>query len=361
MKILHISSALSWRGGEQQLFNLCTTLNSVNVNQIVACPFDSILYKRITQKNIPTYGFKKRSGLLLGLALKLNKLCKNNDIDIIHVHDSHAHTAAYLAAILGNNTKIVVSRRVDFSIGKHFLSKYKYNHKNIKKIICVSDAIKNVMKTAVKNKNVLCTIHSGINMNRFPSHNKTYKLHQICHYSKEHIVIGNTSALADHKDYFTYIDTAELILKEVSEARFVIIGGGNQKEEIQNYITDKNLQNYITLLGYRSDVPDLLPDFDIFLITSKTEGLGTSILDAFACKVPVVATKAGGIPEIVINNQTGMLASVGNATELAENVIKILNNNELRKILTTNAFDSLSGYTVEKMSQATLNVYQSIL
>ena len=115
------------------------------------------------------------------------------------------------------------------------------------------------------------------------------------------------------------------------------------------------------MTGFRQDIPQILPELDIFLITSKTEGLGTSILDALACNVPVVAAQAGGIPEIIIDQQTGLSAPVGDSTKLAQQVNYLLQNPVLKNQLIRNATKHLEAFTTATMANKTLNVYEKVL
>jgi len=104
----------------------------------------------------------------------------------------------------------------------------------------------------------------------------------------------------------------------------------------------------------------LLPEFDLFLFTSKTEGLGSSILDAYACEVPVVTTNAGGIPEIVKHNVTGLLASPGDAQALAAECLRVISDKELRNLLVKNASELVLGFSKEVMGNSTFLVYSEL-
>ena len=216
------------------------------------------------------------------------------------------------------------------------------------------------MSKDIKNKDILSVVHDGIDVNRFPFKIKTNKLRPLLNLNEDAVVIGNTSAIAPHKDYFTFVDTASVILKTLPQAHFVIIGNGPLENEIKNYIKQKELTGNITLTGFRSDIHELLPDFDVFLMTSKTEGLGTSILDAFACNVPVVATRAGGIPEIIETNITGLFAEVGSSGQLAQQVILLLSDINLRRKIIDSASNTLNNFTQKQMADNTYNVYKSI-
>jgi glycosyltransferase involved in cell wall biosynthesis len=114
------------------------------------------------------------------------------------------------------------------------------------------------------------------------------------------------------------------------------------------------------MAGFRQNVPELLKELNVLLLTSKTEGLGTTILDAFASGVPVVATRAGGIPEIVEHKVSGLLADVGNARQLSQMVEMLTNNEDLRKNLVSNAKNKVKKFDYKLTAQKTLSVYNEI-
>jgi hypothetical protein len=153
LRVLHVSSALSWRGGEQQIVNLIEGLNSIDksIEQILFCTKNSAIEKYATIQKINFKSAQKKSGFDLLYIIKLLRVIKSCQPNIIHVHDSHAHTACVIAhLLLFSKTPIVLHRRVDFAIGKSLFSNYKYNYGYIKKIITVSKAIKKIIQPKVK-------------------------------------------------------------------------------------------------------------------------------------------------------------------------------------------------------------------
>ncbi|MEI7596344.1 MAG: glycosyltransferase [Bacteroidota bacterium] len=358
MIVLHLSTAKTWRGGEQQMIYLAEEMQKKQIQQIVFCIEKSKVAEICEQKSIPYRCFKKRTSLDIFAALKLANLCKNNEIDIIHTHDSHAHTTAVLSAVLfGNKSKIFVSRRVDFPVKKTWFSYFKYNHKSVVRIACVSEMINKITSKAIKDKSKLITIYSGIDLKKFDvSFDKDF-LRKEFNLEKDTVIIGNTSAVAPHKDYFTFVDSAEKFIKKGISSKFFIAGNGPLQNEIKEYIESKGLSNDIILLGFRKDILQVLNGFDVFLITSKTEGLGTSILDAFASGVPVIATKAGGIPEIVVHEKTGLLAPIKDSNALANLLEQIINDKELKNRLVENATELLNSFTKENTANKTIGEY----
>lgn len=361
MKILHLSSENTWRGGEQQIAYLLEELQKEGLQPIVACKTGSAFEAYVKSKEWRCFSLPFKNSMDLGSAWGIRQLCKMYDIDIVHLHSSKAHSIAILSAVVGNFSKFVLSRRVDFPLKNNLLSNWKYNHASIQKIICVSDKIKQIVEEGVRDKDKCITIHSGIDLRKFNSDVRQDYFRNLYKIPNTSPIIGNTSALADQKDYFTFIDTAEILLKQNSELRFLIIGDGPLREEIRDYVVSKKLQEHIIFTGFITNLSQTLPELDVFLITSKTEGLGTSILDAFASKVPVVATNAGGIPELVIHEKTGLIAPVKDHEKLAENVNRVLNEPDLRERLITNAYDFVQGFSKEKTAERTLTVYREIL
>lgn len=361
MKVLHISSEPEWRGGEQQLAYLVDELYKNNVQQWVLCLDDSSLNNYCQKKRIPYYTYS--TGLLyqFSAAKQVKEICTKHRIDLVHIHDSHAHNFAVLAAdLFFNPTRLVLSRKVEFPISNNWFSKYKYNHKKIKKIICVSDAVKNVLANDIRNKLKLCTIYDCVDLVSFTG-GRSGVLRKQYNIGENELIIGNIAALTTEKDHITFINTAEILINKGVQARHIIIGTGNEKEALESIVKQKGLSDKIIFHGFASDVPVVLRDFDIFLFTSKKEGLGSILLAAFAARVAVVTTNAGGIPELVKNNETGLIAPAGDAQKLSENIIFIVESPALKEKLLANAYTFVQQFSKEKISKQVLEIYTDIL
>lgn len=308
------------------------------------------------------FNYVKRSGVDIAAARQLARLCKQTKPDLVHAHDSHSHTTCILAAILFRNaTPIILSRRVDFPIGSSWFSKFKYNHKKIRAIVCVSDTIKEIVRPQITAQHIhLTTVHSGVNPDKFQGV-QVKDLRAELRLEKDIRIVANVAALADHKDYFTFLDTAKKLSSDRQDVRFLIFGSGNMEQELKAYCSKLDLNAYTYFMGFRQDLNQLYPNFDALLFPSKTEGLGTSILDAWANNVPVVATRAGGIPEMIIHEETGLLADVGDAGSLAAELTRILDDRKLRETVTQNAQKHLKKFTVNEMVRKTTSEYQNIL
>lgn len=361
MNVLHLSSESSWRGGEQQIAYLIDELLDKEVEIIVAGRPDSAFEKYCRKNKITFFPIAMKNSTDIKSGIQLNKLCLRLKIDILHAHSSRSHAIAWLAYLLGNKTPLVVSRRVDFTLKNNLLSRHKYNIPTLKKIACVSDAIKKIVQPNLRHPENCVTIHSGINLEKFEGFRDSNYLRKTYSIDNNITIIGNTSAIAPHKDYFTFVDTAKCLIENFNKkVHFFIIGTGPLEAEIKAYISKNKMNDFITMTGFLDNIHEVLPSLDIFFISSETEGLGTSIIDAFASKVPVVATSAGGIPELVKHEKTGLLAPVGDVELLACLINKLISDTSLKDTLINNALELSQQFSKKVMGESYYQLYNEI-
>ncbi|WP_224995910.1 glycosyltransferase [Cesiribacter sp. SM1] len=361
LKVLHLSSETSWRGGEQQIAYLIEELAALGVENIVACQKGSPFEAYCRDKGIKYFSLSFRNSLDLKTALSVKQICRSEHVDLVHIHSSKSHGIAIMADIIGNDLQLILSRRVDFPPKTNFFTSHKYNYPHIRRILCVSEAIRQVMLPHIDEKDKLYTVYSGIDLQKFSREQSTNFLRSKWGIPQDKLLVGNISAIAPHKDYFTFVDTAEELLKRKLPIAFFIIGSGPEERTIKAYVEEKGLQEHIIFPGFLNNIPQILPELDIFLMTSETEGLGTTLLDAFAAKVPVVATRAGGIPEIVRHEQTGLTAAVKDVQGLADGVERLVKQEAYRKQLSEQAYVFVKSFDKKQTALQTLAHYRQVL
>jgi L-malate glycosyltransferase len=174
-------------------------------------------------------------------------------------------------------------------------------------------------------------------------------------------VVGNVAALVPHKGQRYLIDAAHLVVQEIPDARFVILGEGELREHLEKQVREHHLEKHVLLPGFRTDVLGCIKGFDLFVMSSVTEGLGTSLLDAMACSRAIVATRAGGIPEIVEDEVNGLLVPTRDHTSLARAIVRALKDDALRRKLGEAGFARVNErFTVERMVEKTADVYARV-
>ena len=355
MKILHLSSEKTWRGGEQQIAYLIAELRNEGVESVVALRKNSEFKNFCIKEKIPfiELGFKNEFDLLTANGIK--KFALKEKVDLLHLHSAKSHGLAYLASLLGLKTPMILSKRTDFPMKKNFFGRRKYESKSIKKILCVSKKIKEILDRDLKEPEKTLAVYSGVDISKF-KFDKKFFFHDLLKLDHSTKLVGNTSAIADQKDYFTFVNVAEVVCRKRDDVRFLIIGNGPMENEIMDYVKSKKLEDKVLFTGFLNNLPEVLFNLDVFLITSKTEGLGTSILDAHACGIPVVGTDAGGIGEIVIDQITGSLCKIGDVKALSDNVLKRLDDKN-----TFSAKEFVKEFSKEATARNTLNIYKEVL
>lgn len=367
MNILHLSAVKNWGGGGQHILNLCYELSKTkkDVKNIVVVAQGGQFHERLKKGN------QKFTTLPLAIKvdpraiLKLIKLCKKEKIDLIHIHGSNSLTLAVIANIFTDLPPFIFSKKTSFKIKDRFLTKYKYNHHKLKKILCVSEVTKNIAAAAISDKNKLKTIYHGTCLDN-KSTFTPFRLREYYKIPSDNKIIGLVANHIKAKDLFTWVAVIDYLVNEKSipNLKFVQIGSpSNITNEIKNQLSSKNLDAHVQFIGYSKFAANFIKQFDVFLLTSKSEGLPQVICESFYHKVPVVSTNAGGIPELIENGINGYLSDVGDYRSLGDNIIKLLDEeNSLAKKFTALSFEKLTPqYTSSNMANETLKEYEKIL
>ncbi len=150
------------------------------------------------------------------------------------------------------------------------------------------------------------TVHEGIDVDHVRAA-PPVDVHAMLWLPHQAPVVGNVAALVPHKGQRHLIEAARLVVQQMPDVRFVILGEGELREALERQVREYHLEKHVLLPGFRADVLGCMKSFDLFVMSSVTEGLGTALLDAMACSRPIVATRTGGIPEVVDDGVTGTL------------------------------------------------------
>lgn len=358
MNVLHIDEQLGWRGGEQQTSYLIRGLSKRGHRCVIAGkPGSEFLARDHGVADLVRIPVPCRGELDVFTAYKLARVVREHSIDILHAHSSHAVTYAVLARKFAGRGRVVASRRVDFPPNANAFSRWKYSQPD--RIVAISHCIARVLRDfGIANDN-LRTVHSGIDLERF----------DVDPLPRAELAIpdgvplaGNVAALVGHKDHETLLNAVPHILKGLPQFRLVIAGEGPLRPRLEAQIARLQIAHAVTLLGERKDVPRLLRSLDLFMMSSHEEGLGTSVLDAMACGAPVVATNAGGIPEMVRDGETGLLVPARDPAALGAAAVRMLCNADLRTSAPANALEMVRNeFTAECMVEGNLSVYRELM
>jgi glycosyltransferase involved in cell wall biosynthesis len=242
---------------------------------------------------------------------------------------------------------------------RHAFSKWKYRQIDV--FIAASRVIASMLADDGISTDRIETVHDGVNLS-FIDKQPVVDAHAEFHVPHGAPLIGNVAALVGHKGHKHLIGAAGRVVREVPDARFLILGEGELRDALEKQIKDLGLERHVALGGFRADAVSLQKSFDIFAMSSVTEGLGSAMLDAMACGTPVVATRAGGIPEAVVDGQSGLLVPPNDDPALAAAIVRLLRDPELRKKLgAAGRARVVDEFSVERMVTKTLEVYEKYL
>jgi len=352
----HIDSHTSWRGGQKQVIELIKGLNKLGQRNILFCKPSSEIAERAEEIGLEVIKLPLRGEWDIISALKLRSFVKKEKVDIIHTHTSHAHTIAIISLLGIDTCKLIVSRRVDFRIHNYLSKKYKYG-KRVNKIIAVSNAIKRILIEDGIDPELIVTIKSGFVPGEFERSDKNFNLRKQLGFSEDTIVVSTVAALAPHKAHYVLIKAAHAVLKKHPDVKFLFAGEGKMRSRIKKDISSLGLSESVILLGFIKDIGSVYRTTDIFALSSEEEGLCISILDAMYFGLPIVATSAGGIPELVQDGINGFIVPVHDYMLFAERLNSLIEQPDRRNKMGLRSSDILKQNTIENTIIKTFDVY----
>ncbi len=363
MRLLQITASNVWRGHEQQIVYYYDEFNDKIEHQVLLCTPGTRLSEIAAEKGYNYHTLPFTSEYDFKWMKKISQIIKDEKIDIILIHNSTAHTLCVLSSLIyGWKTPMIFFRTLIKRVDTNFFRKWKYNYKHLKKVVCVSEAVREALLPAIKDPSRLPIVGSATDLEEFHIRHKRGVLQKELGLSDDTLVIANISAFVGFKDHITFVNTAEILKPQLPNAKFVLIGIGELQDEIKALAKEKGLENDVIFLGFRKDIPEIFPDFDIFLFTSKLEPTGGVLLEAYASNVPVVAARAGGVPEVVIDGETGLLSEKENPQSFADNVMKLVNDAALKERLVRNGYNHLiNNFTKEVIAEKMLAELQEVL
>jgi L-malate glycosyltransferase len=356
MRVVHVDTAATWRGGQNQVLLTARGQAARGHEVVVACRQGGALEARAREAGIAVRALTFHGDLWPPAVLGLARAFREARPDVLQLHDPHAVGSGVAAARLAGDVAAVATRRVDFRL-RGPLSRWKY--RSCARVIAVSRAIARVLEDDGFPHERVSLVYEGV-PDRDPLPGGCEALRALG-VPEGAPVVGNVAALTGHKDHATLLEAAQVVLRRRPDARFVIAGEGPLRRELESRAREQGLFGRVVFAGFRSDVDRLLPAFSVFCLSSHLEGLGTSVLDAMAFGLPVVATAAGGIPEAVEHGVTGFVVPVRDPVALGQALLDVLEDPELRvRLGAAGRARFVERFTVERMVEETLKVYLGV-
>lgn len=373
--IYHLDGERGLRGGERQLLYLAAALRSRGHRNTIVC-----------RRGFPLEAEARRQGFAVETlpylmewdpvsAWMLRRLARRAERPVLHGHTAHAAALAALAASWGGPTW-VAHRRVDFELSGGLSRRLKYDRAG--RVVAVSRAIAAILERAGVPAARVAVVPDGLPVGRaelgwtgesqpaFAPAAPQEKAHLRWKLSQRFGVpesgdwVGNLAALVPHKDHDNLIAAALLVAQKRPGTIFLIGGRGPEGERLLKQVKRMGLLGKVFILGHVPEPAEFLRSLDVFALSSWGEGMGSVLLEASACGLPIAATTAGGIPEIVRDGESGLLAPPRDPEALAGAILRLLEDRLLAGRLADRARAGLPAFGLERMAVQMEEIYAAL-
>ena len=366
MRILHISSARTYGGGEKHLVDLCRGLHDEGHEIFLALRptndwqnrFDFLPPGRILHVTL-------RNSFGMFSSKRIARFMKRNDIDIIHAHVARDYIPASIAARLANDAAFVLTRHVLFRL-KPF---YRFTLRNLSAAIAVSDAVARHLREIFPSEKVT-VVKNAIDVGARASADRASVgdlFRSEYGIPAEAPLIGIVGELTENKGQRDFLLAAEIISRTYPNARFIVVGrdnslGNADRRELRRLCETLGLGDRVLFLEWVEDTIPLYAAMSVLVSASYSESFGLVMLEAMSGGTAIVATRTEGAEELIENGVSGLLVPVGEPTAMAQGVERLLAEPELARSLGSNAKASvLERFSIEEMIKKTEAVYRKVL
>lgn len=355
MNVLHLDSALTWRGGQRQALLLATGLERRGVTSTVAAPRGAELRLRAEAAGLATRPLRMRGDLDALGALGVARAARAAAADVVHAHDARAHAVARLARGVGLRAPLVVTRRSVPAKRTGWATRMKYRS-GVARYIAVSEAVRGGLIGLGVDPDRVTVVHSGVDLGQHPPEAAPWR--ERLGIGADLPVVGSVGSLSGEKGFDTLIAALALM---ACPAHVVIAGAGADEAKLERAARQAGVAERVHLPGFVTDPRAAIAGFDLYVQPSRMEGLGSSVIDALALGVPVVVSRAGGLTETVEHGRSGLLVPPGDSLALANALDQLIVDAALRERLAAAGPERARRFSAEAMVDGTLAVYRAVL
>lgn len=358
MRILHLELGRHLYGGAKQVVYLINAIHAQDppIEQLLVCAEGS----DIAAQHLPgctIHPLPYAGEIDISILWRLSGLIRATKPDILHIHSRRG--ADVWGAMMAKRTGIpaICTRRVDNP--ESALTRIKYRQYSA--VISISEGVRKVVSQHCPDTVLQQVIHSSVDFTEFPYTPDPDWFRRKFNIPQGHRVLANFAQLIARKGQTELIAAMREVITLCPDTVCLLFGKGSLADEYQRQIEQAGLQHHVRLCGFTNEVARILPNIDLMVHPAHAEGLGVILLQAGACKVPVIACPSGGIPEIILDKHTGWLTPAGEANLLANCIAEALENPQLRHELASNLYKHVSThFSTETMAGDYIRLYRQL-
>ncbi len=359
MKILHVEAGRHLYGGARQVLYLLEGLEGRGIQTLLVCPAGSALAEAARTKVSRLYAVPMGGELDLKLVLRLRRIMRREKPDLVHLHSRRG--ADLLGGIAARLVGVpcVLTRRVD-NPERPWLVRRKY--RLFDRVITISEGIRRVLLAeGVPDEQITC-VRSAVNPAPYVHRCSRTWFCKEFNVEPEQLVAGMIAQFIPRKGHRILLDALPPVLDRHPELVVLLFGRGPLEDEILGEIQHRGLAGQVRIAGFRDDLHRVLPCLDLLVHPAMMEGLGVSLLQAAAAGTPIVASRAGGMPEAVLDGESGLLVPPGDTPALGEAIERLLGDSQLRRRMGERGRQLVTEqFSVDAMVEGNLAVYQAVI
>jgi len=322
ISFLFVDAERIWRGGQDQLLTLLRGLALLDHRVCLVCHPRTLLEQRARDAGVEVYPLAFRKGAALVSIFRCWSLLRRLKPDILAFNTPRPILLFNLASRFAPVRARIIFRRVNFPLHRNLVTRLKYTW-GIDCIVAISESICSQLKAGGIPPSRIHTVYEGIDLTPYSQPPATPGRG-----TREPMIVGTVAHLSPEKGLSYLIEAAARIPGIVNRARFVIVGEGRCRKDLEHQVRTNRLEGCFRFLGFLNVPVEQLSQFDIFVLPSLSEGLSSAILNAMAASLPVIATEVGGIPELVRHGENGLLVPPADAGALARAIENLIEHPE---------------------------------
>ena len=365
LRILQISSASSFGGGERYVADLTNALHELGHDLYLVVRPRSPLVEHVALSSAKLKTLPLRNALDVQSAHELARFVRRQQIEVVHAHMARDYSLAAYAARRNRDTKFVVTRHVLFPLNRLHRQTLARAHR----VIAVSNAVaRELRKQRVTRDEIITVVHNGIDTERFARALAGFDRAEFLR-SKglpiDSLLVGSIGELRTLKRHDDFIRAAAIVAERFPQTHFVLAGvdaspRGEVRQQLERLVTQLQLNDRFHFLGWLDDAAKLLAALDVFVSASETESFGLAIAEAMAAGTAVVATETDGACEVIENQKSGLLVPISDPPRLAEAVATLLANEAQRQEIGRRAQHEVrSRFSLRRMVEEIERIYKS--
>jgi len=368
IKVVHIIGGGEFGGAERHIINLAGAVNPQAVEVTVCCLFSDPFVGIAAEAGINALNVTMKHRTDLGVVGKLASIIRNNNFDIVHTHGVRANLLGRLAARQANKKPVVTTvhsllerdypgfLRRQVNTVTEWATRGLTDH-----FIAVSQGLKAKLVSSGVPAERVTVIYNGIVVEEFSPSVEPGASRAMLGFDPAVPLVGIVARLHPVKGHQYFLEAAQSVLEQRPEVRFVVVGDGPQRAALEEMARRLGIAGQVAFTGFVSDVRALMADLDLLAISSLWEGFGLTAVEAMALGIPVVSTEVGGLPEVVLHGETGLLVPPANSAALAKSMIWMLEHPKAAVEMATKASSVVNEkFTAQVMARRTEELYRRV-